>query len=124
MFWSFVLLQSDRLKQVQDYLCTLNSLCLVLGMDFKQTIGEIHPSLADSEVPKNISNATIELLAAAIQKLRAVKIQRMQRVNFVLWCLFFPVYKYIYCIFSVYLVDHLCTDSYKILQLLCWSYGT
>ncbi|PON59969.1 Microtubule-associated protein, MAP65/Ase1/PRC [Trema orientale] len=73
--------KSDRLKQVQDYLCTLNSLCLVLGMDFKQTISEVHPSLGDSEVPKNISNGTIELLAAAIQKLRGVKIQRMQRLQ-------------------------------------------
>lgn len=72
--------QSDRLKQVQDHMCTLNSLCLVLGMDFKQTISEVHPSL-DSEGFKNISNGTIELLAAAIQRLRGVKIQRMQRVR-------------------------------------------
>ena len=54
-------------------------------MDFKQTISEVHPSLGDSEVPKSISNGTIELLAAAIQKLRGVKIQRMQRVNCVLY---------------------------------------
>lgn len=73
--------QSDRLKQVQDHMCTLNSLCLVLGMDFKQTISEVHPSLGDSEGFKNISNGTIELLAAAIQRLRGVKIQRMQRVR-------------------------------------------
>ncbi|XP_062073300.1 65-kDa microtubule-associated protein 3 isoform X3 [Humulus lupulus] len=73
--------KSDRLKQVQDYLCTLNSLCLVLGMDFKQTISEVHLTLGDSEGPKNISNSTIELLATAIQKLRGVKVQRMQRLQ-------------------------------------------
>lgn len=73
--------KSDRLKQVQDHMCTLNSLCLVLGMDFKQTISEVHPSLGDSEGSKNISNGTIELLAAAIQRLRGVKIQRMQRLQ-------------------------------------------
>ena len=83
-------MQSDRLKQVQDYLCTLNSLCLVLGMDFNQTMNEVHPTLGDSEGPKNISNSTIELLASTIQKLRGVKIQRMQRVNFV-FCFLFPL---------------------------------
>lgn len=77
----FLLLQSDRLKQIQDHLCTLNSLCLVLGLDFKQTSSEVHPSLDDSEGCKNISNDTIERLAAAIQKLREVKLQRMQRVK-------------------------------------------
>ncbi|EXC20900.1 hypothetical protein L484_012976 [Morus notabilis] len=71
----------DRLKQVQDHLCTLNSLCLVLGMDFKQTIGEVHPSLGDSEGSNNLSNGTIELLAAAIQRLRGVKIKRMQMLQ-------------------------------------------
>ncbi|KAM6556429.1 hypothetical protein CsatB_003448 [Cannabis sativa] len=73
--------KSDRLKQVQDYICTLNSLCSVLGMDFKQTISEVHPTLGDSEGPKNISNTTIELLAAAIHNLRGVKVQRMQRLQ-------------------------------------------
>lgn len=86
----FFILQSDRLKQVQDHLYTLNSICLVLGMDFKQTVSEIHPSLGDSEGSKIISNEIIEQLAAAIQKLREVKLQRMQRVqNYVTFC--FPI---------------------------------
>lgn len=85
----FLILQSDRLKQVHDHLYTLNSICLVLGMDFKQTVSEVHPSLGDVEGSKNISNEIIEQLAAAIQKLREVKLQRMQRVqNFLsLWFL-------------------------------------
>ncbi|KAF3433106.1 hypothetical protein FNV43_RR24208 [Rhamnella rubrinervis] len=73
--------KSDRLKQVQDHLYTLNSICLVLGVDFKQTVSEVHPSLGDSEGSKNISNEIIEQLAAAIQKLREVKLQRMQRLQ-------------------------------------------
>ncbi|XP_010277391.1 PREDICTED: 65-kDa microtubule-associated protein 3 [Nelumbo nucifera] len=73
--------KSDRLKQVLDHLNTLNSLCLVLGMDFKQTINEVHPSLDDSEGTKNISNDTIERLASAIQRLRKVKIERMQKLQ-------------------------------------------
>ena len=59
----------------------MNSLCSVLGVDFKQIVTEIHPSLGNSEESKNISNDTIEQLAAAIRKLREVKLQRMQRVN-------------------------------------------
>ncbi|PIA49952.1 hypothetical protein AQUCO_01300590v1 [Aquilegia coerulea] len=73
--------KSERLKQVLDHLSTLNSLCLVLGEDFKHTIKEVHPSLDDSEGSKNISNETIDRLACAIQKLREVKIQRMQRLQ-------------------------------------------
>lgn len=73
--------KSDRLKQIQAHLGTLNSLCLVLGLDFKQTISEVHPSLDNSEGCKNISLDTIERLAAAIKKLRDVKLQRMQRLQ-------------------------------------------
>ncbi|XP_058086998.1 65-kDa microtubule-associated protein 3-like isoform X2 [Magnolia sinica] len=73
--------KSDRLKLVLDHLNTLNMLCLVLGMDFKHTVDEVHPSLDDSEGSKNINNDTIERLAAAIQKLREVKIERMQRLQ-------------------------------------------
>lgn len=77
-------MQSDRLKQVQELLNTLNSLCLVLGMDFKPTVNEVHPSLGDSEGSRSISNDTIERLTIAIHKLREVKIQRMQKVPDVL----------------------------------------
>ncbi|XP_052186489.1 65-kDa microtubule-associated protein 3-like [Diospyros lotus] len=74
--------KSDRLKHVLDLLNTLNSQCLVLGMDFKQTVNEVHPSLGnDSEGSKNISNDTIERLSTAIQRFREVKIQRMQRLQ-------------------------------------------
>lgn len=69
------------MKQVLDHLSTLNSLCSVLGMDFKQTIHEVHPSLSETDGPKSISNETISSLATAIQRLREVKIQRMQRVS-------------------------------------------
>ncbi|XP_031274536.1 65-kDa microtubule-associated protein 3 [Pistacia vera] len=73
--------KSDRLKQVQELLNTLNSLCLVLGTDFKPTVSEVHPSLGDSEGSRSISNDTIERLTIAIHKLREVKIQRMQKLQ-------------------------------------------
>lgn len=52
----------------------------MLGLDFKQIVSEIHPSLLESEAPKNISNDTIAQLGAAIQRLREVKLERMQQV--------------------------------------------
>ncbi|OIT21898.1 PREDICTED: 65-kDa microtubule-associated protein 3-like [Nicotiana attenuata] len=73
--------KSERLKQVLDHLGTLNSLCSVLGMDFKHTISEVDPSLGESEEIKNISNDTIQNLAAAIQRLQEVKLQRMQQLQ-------------------------------------------
>lgn len=74
-------LQSDRLKQVLDHLNSLNSLCVVLGMDFEETIKEIHPSLDDSKGTKNLSMKTMEKLSTGIHRLREVKIQRLQKVG-------------------------------------------
>ncbi|KAG1368087.1 65-kDa microtubule-associated protein 3 [Cocos nucifera] len=73
--------KTERLKQVMDHLNTLNSLCLVLGIDFRQTVHEVHPTLDENEGSKNISNDTIESLVSAIQRLREVKIQRMQKLQ-------------------------------------------
>ncbi|KAF3637253.1 65-kDa microtubule-associated protein 3 [Capsicum annuum] len=73
--------KTERLKQVLDHLSTLNSLCSVLGIDFKQTVNDVHPSLGESEGTKNISNDTIQHLAAAIGRLREVKLLRMQQLQ-------------------------------------------
>ncbi|KAK1262753.1 65-kDa microtubule-associated protein 3 [Acorus gramineus] len=73
--------KADRLNKVLERLSTLNSLCLVLGMDFKCTVGEVHPSLGDSDGSKNISNDTIERLGIVIERLRKIKIQRMQKLQ-------------------------------------------
>lgn len=53
----------------------------MLGLDFKNTVSQVSPSLGESEGPRSISNDTIEQLAATIQKLREIKIQRMQKVD-------------------------------------------
>ncbi|KAK6920256.1 hypothetical protein RJ641_016160 [Dillenia turbinata] len=73
--------KSDRLKLVLDHLKTLDTLCLVLGLDFKQKVAEVHPSLDESSGSKNLSCDTIERLAAAIQSLREIKIERMQKLQ-------------------------------------------
>lgn len=74
-------MQCDRLNQVQDHLNTLSSLCSVLGIDFKQTVSDVHPSFCENEGSMSISNDAIERLTIAIHKLRQVKIQRMQKVS-------------------------------------------
>ncbi|KAM0821051.1 hypothetical protein ACQ4PT_071934 [Festuca glaucescens] len=73
--------KNERLKQVMGCLNTLHSLCKVLGIDFKQTVSDVHPSLDEDEVPRNISNTTIERLALAIQRLHEIKIKRMQKLQ-------------------------------------------
>ncbi|XP_042431737.1 65-kDa microtubule-associated protein 3-like isoform X2 [Zingiber officinale] len=73
--------KSDRLKQIMDHLSTLNALCSVLGVDFKEIIREIHPSLDDAEASKSVCSATIERLATAIGRLRDIKIERMQKLQ-------------------------------------------
>ncbi|XAR66171.1 hypothetical protein NMG60_11012291 [Bertholletia excelsa] len=74
--------KSDRLKHVLELMNDLNLLCSVLGVDFKETVNEVHPSLGEgSERSKNLSHDIIEKLGNAIQRLREVKIQRMQRLQ-------------------------------------------
>lgn len=73
--------KSDRLKQVLDNLNMLNSLCVVLGMDFKEQIRDIHPTLDESKGTKNISDDTIQRLSIAIHNLKESKIQRLQKLQ-------------------------------------------
>ncbi|KAJ3670750.1 hypothetical protein LUZ60_008176 [Juncus effusus] len=75
--------KSDRLKRVFEQLNTLSTLCEVLGLDYKETVSEIHPSLSENEGGSNklISDDIIAKLECAIEKLREVKIQRMQKLQ-------------------------------------------
>lgn len=59
---------------------TLNLLCLILGVDFKNTICEIHPTLNDSKAVKDINNNTINSLTGAVERLREVKMKRWEKV--------------------------------------------
>lgn len=73
--------KNDRLRKVMDHLNTLNSLCSVLDIDFKQTACEVHPSLDGPNESKNVSSDTIERLTLAVQRLREVKLQRMHKLQ-------------------------------------------
>ncbi|XP_071691468.1 65-kDa microtubule-associated protein 9-like [Rutidosis leptorrhynchoides] len=73
--------KSDRIKQVLDHLNTLQSLCVVLGIDLKTTINEINPSLNNSGSKTSISADTFNRLSNAVSRLREIKIQRLQKVQ-------------------------------------------
>lgn len=77
------------MKQVCDHLKTLNSLCLVLGVDFRHITGEIHSTLNDPKETKDVSDNTIKNLASAVQSLREIKIHRIQRVCICISFIFF-----------------------------------
>lgn len=69
------------MKQIQDHLRTLESLCAVLGLNFGETVTKIHPSLVESEGSRNISNTTLDKLASSVTQWHETKIQRMQEVS-------------------------------------------
>uniref|UniRef100_A0A1S3Y661 65-kDa microtubule-associated protein 3-like n=1 Tax=Nicotiana tabacum TaxID=4097 RepID=A0A1S3Y661_TOBAC len=72
---------SDRLKLVLDHLTSINSLCVVLGIDYKQTIVDIDPTMDDFSVSKNISKDMIIKLSATINRLKDLKKQRLLRLQ-------------------------------------------
>ncbi|KAL5547075.1 hypothetical protein UlMin_006762 [Ulmus minor] len=88
--WFLVNLDEKCLKQVSDHLRTLNSLCLVLGVDFKSTVCVINPKMDEPEGVKDLSTNTIKILAGAISGLREIKMQRWEKhlVTNLLFCFF------------------------------------
>ena len=72
--------KTDRLNHVSNLLNTVSSLCKVLGIDFNKTVTKIHPSLGnDFEGTKSLTNKTIMGLENTIQRLRGIKMKRIQR---------------------------------------------
>lgn len=64
------------------YVDEVHSLCGVLGLDFGQTVGEVHSSLhgTSTEQSKNISNSTLEGLEQTIYNLKIERKARLQKV--------------------------------------------
>ncbi|CAN7024531.1 unnamed protein product [Brassica oleracea var. botrytis] len=71
----------NRMKQIQDHLRTLESLCSVLGLNFRETVTKIHPSLVESEGSRSISNTTLDKLASSVNQWHETKVQRMQELQ-------------------------------------------
>ncbi|KAL1201118.1 65-kDa microtubule-associated protein 6 [Cardamine amara subsp. amara] len=82
--------KSDRLDKVLGYVNEVHTLCGVLGVDFSQTVSEVHPSLhrTDHEQSTNISDSTLEGLEHMIQKLKTERRARFQKLKDVVASLF------------------------------------
>ncbi|CAH8347348.1 unnamed protein product [Eruca vesicaria subsp. sativa] len=82
--------KSDRLNKVLGYVNEVHTLCGVLGVDFSQTVCEVHPSLhrTDHEQSTNISDSTLEGLDNMIQKLKTERRARFQKLKDVVASLF------------------------------------
>ncbi|KAJ6848201.1 65-kDa microtubule-associated protein 6-like [Iris pallida] len=67
--------KSDRLHKVLEYVNEVHSLCGVLGVGFRKTVDDVHPSLHDRSLGQstNISDTTLDGLAQAILNLKTVK---------------------------------------------------
>ncbi|MCO5615105.1 hypothetical protein L7F22_069394 [Adiantum nelumboides] len=73
--------KSERLHKVLDCVNVFHELCSVLGLDFANTVNDVHPSLNEPNAGlqmKNISNETIERLSATVQSVINEKNQRVQ----------------------------------------------
>ncbi|KAK7308318.1 hypothetical protein VNO77_41920 [Canavalia gladiata] len=82
--------KSDRLQKVLQCVNEVHSLCSVLGLDFGQTVGDVHPSLHGTQVEQstNISNSTLEGLEQTILKLKIERKARIQKLKDVVAKLF------------------------------------
>ncbi|CAN8293466.1 unnamed protein product [Cochlearia groenlandica] len=82
--------KSDRLNKVLDYVNEVHTLCGVLGVDFGQTVSEVHPSLhrTNHEQSTNISDDTLDGLQQMIQKLKTERRLRFQKLKDVVESLF------------------------------------
>ncbi|KAF3544826.1 hypothetical protein DY000_02001316 [Brassica cretica] len=75
--------KSDRLQKVLEFVSSVHDLCAVLGLDFLNTVKEVHPSLAEetSVQAKSISNETLSRLAKTVLTLKDDKKQRLQKLQ-------------------------------------------
>ncbi|KAI9169506.1 hypothetical protein LWI28_013323 [Acer negundo] len=82
--------KSDRLNKVLEYVNEVHSLCGVLGLDFGQTVSDVHPSLQGSSMghSTNISNSTLEGLEQSITKLKTQRKFRIQKLKDIATSLF------------------------------------
>ncbi|XP_021293245.1 65-kDa microtubule-associated protein 6-like isoform X2 [Herrania umbratica] len=82
--------KSDRLRKVLEYVNEVHLLCGVLGLDFSQTVSDVHPSLqkVNQEQSTNISNGTFEGLEQTINELKTERRIRIQKLKDIVAALF------------------------------------
>ncbi|KAF3667302.1 65-kDa microtubule-associated protein 6 [Capsicum annuum] len=82
--------KSVRIQRVLDSVNEVHTLCGVLGLDFGETVSNVHPSLHEINPGqyKNISDITLEGLDQAILKLKTERKVRYQKLKDVMGSLF------------------------------------
>ncbi|KAI3995601.1 hypothetical protein MKX01_023346 [Papaver californicum] len=72
-----------RVQKVNGHISCIHELCIVLSVDFFETVNEVYPSLSDSAHGqlKSISNDTLARLAAVVHSLKQEKQQRLQKLQ-------------------------------------------
>ncbi|GER44331.1 microtubule associated family protein [Striga asiatica] len=72
-----------RLQKVNSHISTIHELSVVLSLDFKKIMAEVHPSLVDAVAgqAKSISNVTLARLTSEINLLNQEKQQRLLKVK-------------------------------------------
>lgn len=82
--------KSVRIQRVLDSVNEVHTLCSVLGLDFGETVSNVHPSLHETSLGQytNISDSTLEGLDQAILKLRTERKVRYQKLKDVAGSLF------------------------------------
>ncbi|CAN4081008.1 unnamed protein product [Withania somnifera] len=82
--------KSVRIQRVLDSVNEVHTLCGVLGLDFGETVSNVHPSLHESSSGQytNISDSTLEGLDQAILKLKTERKVRHEKLKDVASSLF------------------------------------
>lgn len=82
--------KSVRIQRVLDSVNEVHTLCGVLGLDFGETVSNVHPSLHESSPGQytNISDSTLEGLDQTILKLKTERKVRYQKLKDVAGSLF------------------------------------
>nr|GMC56220.1 65-kDa microtubule-associated protein 8 [Ipomoea batatas]GMD16550.1 65-kDa microtubule-associated protein 8 [Ipomoea batatas]GMD86098.1 65-kDa microtubule-associated protein 8 [Ipomoea batatas]GME09707.1 65-kDa microtubule-associated protein 8 [Ipomoea batatas] len=72
----------ERLQKVDKYICTIQNLSAILGIDSSSIITKVHPSLNQlSGLSKNISNAILTKLDSTVVSLEAEKRTRLEKLH-------------------------------------------
>ncbi|KAK4373396.1 hypothetical protein RND71_008780 [Anisodus tanguticus] len=82
--------KSVRIQRVLDSVNEVHTMCGILGLDFAETVNNVHPSLHETSLAQytNISDSTLEGLDQAILKLETERKVRYQKLKDVAGSLF------------------------------------
>ncbi|KAK4476668.1 hypothetical protein RD792_015828 [Penstemon davidsonii] len=70
-----------RLHKVNSHISAIHNLSVVMALDFKKIMAEIHPSFVDTDQPRSISNETLARLTSELNLLKQEKQQRLLKIQ-------------------------------------------